>query len=366
MWVPAVLLAFATLLVSAAEQCDVVSSGPVCLNSGSSVLMPSAVAHGLGGHWTFDGPTAVDSSGNGNHGVGSLQHGPSPAGGGYSARFDKGFLMVPDNRLFHSRDFTYQLWVYLLEDPAGQAQEAPGWCPIVRKGIYIPAAEKIVNNPALMINRNTGKLRAAVSTSVSSAGDGEFVESNARLQRNRWIHLAIAHHTGTSGSSRLLLYVNGILDAKLVLRGVPESNEYPLYVGGDPFTAEDCGFTMYVDEVKMLTRPASPHELQAEAAPAFAGIEPSFTHLGCLSCSLDEAMHSCPATRHICSSLELHTGGYQVARTMGWLTAGSHVWTHAAVLKARGGQEHPPMVGQAPAGTGPSMGLALCCEGPMD
>jgi len=378
---------------AATVQCDVVSSGPVCLNGGSSIIAPGPLAPSLGGHWKFDGPSPLDSSGHSNHGIGSLDHGPSPVGGGYSALFGKHgkHMMVPDSKAFQSTDFSYSFWIYVLKDPDGQAQEAPRWCPLLRKGIYVTEVEKFANGPALFFSRNTGHLRASMTSSSTRLGDGEFVESNARLARNQWLHLAVVHHGPSAGGARprLLLYVNGILDARLEMEGMPEANEYPLYVGGDPFTGKDCSFELYMDDLRFYTRAVSPHELQAEAAPAFGGVEPSFVHLGCASCSVAEAMHSCPANRHVCSSIELHTGGYQVAKAVGWLQPGAHVWTHAAVKKAaqglamtqvgggdsvsqRGGRQAPystderhveaPMTSEA-LPQPPPAGLTLCCEG---
>lgn len=356
-----------------ADECDVVSSGPVCFNGGSSVLTPGVAGSDLAGHWDFDAEVPFDVSGNGNHGEGVLEHGPAPAGGGHSAYFAKNFLTVHDAEVMHSKDFTYSFWVYLLGGALDEARDAPRWCPLLRKGVYVAGAEEFANAPALMFSRRDGHLRAAVTTSVSSRGDGEFVDSHARLQPNRWVHIAMVHHhnSGAAGSAavagggHLLLYVNGILDARLVMRGNLEENRYPLYVGGDPFTAEQCGFEMYLDELRLHTRAVAPHELQAEAAPALGGVDPSFVHLGCASCSLAEAVTSCPHNRHVCSALELHTGGYQVAKALGWLVSGMHVWTHASVAKK--------LQAQAGAGVGAagkeavaeraSAGLALCCEG---
>mmetsp|Transcript_48482 Transcript_48482/g.122999 ORF Transcript_48482/g.122999 Transcript_48482/m.122999 type:complete len:399 (+) Transcript_48482:74-1270(+) len=358
-----------------AAECDVISSGPVCFNDGHNVLIAGAAGSDLGGHWTFDAEAPFDASGNGNNGVGELEHGPSPAGGGHSAYFEKNFLMVPDSEQLHSKDFTYSFWVYLLGEALGVANDAPKWCPLLRKGVYVSAAEEFSNSPALLYSRRTGHLRAALTTTAGGRGDGEYVDSNARLQPNRWVHIALVHHHGgpasgtfdsPGGTSRMLLYVNGILDARLVTKGTIEDNNFPLYVGGDPFTAEQCGFEMYMDELRMHTRAVAPHELQAEAAPALAGVDPSYVHLGCISCSITEAVASCPHSRHICSSLELHTGGYQVAKALGWLIGGMHVWTHAAVMK-RMASASKMLQGADWTGAGgsPSNGLALCCEGAL-
>jgi hypothetical protein len=266
-------------------------------------------------------------------------------------------MMVPNSASLNNDDFTYSFWVYLVDDnsvPASAVQSAT-WCPLLRKGIHEPKTQQFAAAPALLFSRKTGYLRAEVTTSVSGTEDGEFSNSNARLLPNRWVHIAVVRH---SARSTLLLYVNGILDTALQTKGAMVQNHYPLYVGGDPFTLEQCGFTVYIDELRVYSHSVPPHQLQAEAAPALGGTDPNYVRLGCPKCSLAEAAKSCPANRHICTSLELHTGGYQVARAVGWLLAGTNVWTHAAVVKGAAAEMGGQSANKA------SSGLALCCEGP--
>mmetsp|Transcript_66457 Transcript_66457/g.131070 ORF Transcript_66457/g.131070 Transcript_66457/m.131070 type:complete len:416 (-) Transcript_66457:46-1293(-) len=332
------------------DTCDVVSDGPICFSERKAALMPPAVPHGLIGHWSFDERSAFDSSGNMNHGDTEFYHGPSPAGSGHSAIFHKNFLMVPNSHAFQVEDFSYSFWVYLLPN-AAPADESPRWCPLLRKGVYVAQAQEFANAPAILFSFRTGRVRASVTTNTSSRGDGEFVDSNARLVPGRWAHVAVVHH---AKRGNLLIYINGILDSTAKTRGSLVLNDYPLYIGGDPFTAGQCDHMIYMDELRAYGRAVSPHEVQAEAAPALGGLDPSFVHLGCLSCSLEEAIRSCPRGRTICSSLELHTGGYQVARSLGWLDAGTHVWTEAAVMKGRQ-QASDSILGP------PLKGLGLCC-----
>lgn len=351
-------LGVGTSLVGSPE-CDVQSSGPICysLSGRKDALLPNAVPRGLVGHWTFDNDAPIDSSGNGNHGVTELIHGPSPAGNGHSAAFAKTFMMVPNSELLKLSDFTYSFWVYLMDD--GKPASADGsatWCPLIRKGIHMVKTEQFANAPALLFNRGSGHLRAEVTTSMDGNEDGEYVNSNARLLPNRWVHMAMVHH---SKGGRLLLYVNGILDTSLKTKGTLVANDYPLYVGGDPFTMKQCGFTVYLDELRVYSHAVPPHQLAAEAAPALGGTDPTYVRLGCLKCSLEEAAKSCPANRHVCTSIELHTGGFQVARSLGWLAAGTHVWTQAAVVKKANAEQ-----GAEGAASESSEGLGLCCEGP--
>jgi len=343
--------------LTGAPTCDTDLSGPICFSRQQSTLLPNAVPQGLVGHWSFDSDMAVDSSGNGNHGVTELLHGPSPAGSGHSAVFMKTFMMVPNSAQLKLVDFTYSFWVYLLDDSTNPtaSDSSATWCPLIRKGIHMEQTQQFADAPALLFNHRTGHLRAEVTTAVDGTEDGEHADSNARLLPNRWMHVAMVHH---SKQQSLLLYVNGILDAVVRTQGELVPNDYPLYVGGDAFTKEKCGFTVYIDELRIFNHAVPPHQLQAEAAPALGGTDPSFVRLGCMDCSLEEAAKGCPASRHICTSIELHTGGYQVARSVGWLAAGTHVWTHAAVTKGASAEMDAQGNNAAP-----SKGLGLCCEG---
>jgi len=343
-------------MMNSTDVCDVVSSGLFCYFDGRAALLPPAVPPGIVGHWTFDEPVAYDASGNGLHAVSEVLHGPSPAGGGRSAIFKNNFLEVPNSPKLQLVDMSYTFWVYLA-DAAPPPADAPHFCTLLRKGIYIPKAEEFANAPAVLFSPTSGTIRASITTSTHSRADGEFVDSSARLLPNRWMHLAVVYH---QEHSRLLLYVNGILDNALKISGKLILNQYPLYVGGDPFSADQCSQTVYIDEVRAYSYPVAPYELQAEAAVALGGSDPSMVHLGCISCTLEQAAARCPANRHICSSLELHTGGYQVARAMGWFRSGAHVWTHSSVAKELA---YERQMGKPEEASAAQVGLGLCCEG---
>lgn len=350
--------------------CDVVLSDPICYGSESfvgrrQVLLPNAVPSGLVAHYNFDADLAVDVTGNGNHAETELVHGPSPAGSGHSALFNNNFMMVPDSAWFGMKDFTYSFWVYLQEESVTRhASRSATWCPLLRKGIDDHATKQYASAPGLLFNHKTGQLRAQVTTTIKGVKDGEHVDSNSRLMANRWMHVSMVHHHARKS---LILYVNGILDTALSTQGVMVSNHYPLYIGGDPYNQYDCGFTLYIDDVKVYSHAVPPHQLSAEASPSLGGVDSSYVRLGCLSCRVEEAAKRCPKNRHICTSVELHTGGYQVARSLGWLPAGTHVWTQAAVVKAAEaamGMPTLPPAGLRPADAESSVGLGLCCEGP--
>lgn len=333
---------------SAADSCDLFAQGPVCSSDQQHLLVPSAVQGGLVGHWNFDSAMPYDSSGNGNHGNAEVPHGPSPAGSGSSAFFRQSFMVVPNAPSFRVNDFAYSFWLYLLEE--GTAGDLPRHCPVLRKGVYSPRAETFAAAPAILLNHKTRQLRASVTTTVASRDDGEALDSGARLVPGQWTHVGLVHHASRRS---LLLYVNGILDSTMKIQGEIQQNDYPLYVGGDPFTSQQCRHGIYMDELRVYNRALSPHELQAEAGPGLAGLDPAALRLGCFRCPLLEAEKACPKGSHICSSLELHTGGYEVARALGWFAPGTHVWTEAAVAKARSQPLAEPAT---------RVGLGLCCR----
>lgn len=144
---------------------------------------------------------------------------------------------------------------------------------------------------------------------------GENLFSNARLSYQRWHHIAL-----TVSENKMKLYVNGILDAVNITEGRMMINEMSLFIGGTPWHREDCNLPSYIDELRFYNRKLNEEEIEAEAAPALGGIEPNFINLGCINCALETAAKSCNDGYHLCTSVELHTGGYQVARAMGWVS----------------------------------------------
>ena len=120
-------------------------------------------------------------------------------------------------------------------------------------------------------------------------------------------------------SKKIKLFVNGILDAVNVTAGWNLPNEMPFYVGGTLWTLEDCHLPCYIDELKFYQKELTTPEIEAEASGSLGGIEPSFIQLGCVNCLLKEAATVCTDNYHLCSTIELHSHGYQVARAMGWV-----------------------------------------------
>lgn len=351
------------------ESCQADASDAICFGANrEQVMLPPALPEGITGYWSFDGSLPIDVSGNNYHGTASLQAGPAFAGQGSSAYFSKSsFMIVPNKEKLNLQDFSYTFWLHLLDDSNHQGLRV---CPVLRKGGAANAIQEgqapLPSAPAILLDRESRHLRIEVGTSGGPPGEmvdlgTEAFESNAKLSRGRWFHIAVVR---LNSQRRTRLYVNGILDASQSSKGFTAVNAGPLYVGGDPAVRDQCNVPMYLDELKVYSRAIDHDEIQAEAAPSLAGVEPSFLRLACLECPLAVAQQNCPDKYHICNSLELHMGGYQVARTLGYLSRNTHVWSHATQHPGTEALLKPISEGlanQQGSATEEILGLGLCC-----
>ena len=142
----------------------------------------------------------------------------------------------------------------------------------------------------------------------------------------------------------------------VVTVGTIVHNSGPFFLGGDPWRPAG-GLDGFIDEFKFYGRALTTDEIQAAAGFALGGVEPAFIELGCMGCALDAAAATCAVGYHLCNTHDLHAGGYMVARSMGWATSNSHVWT-AEEARAGGGQ-NASWSGSVPGAV--KTGLGLCC-----
>jgi len=303
----------------------------VCLNGGKKVINRDAAQRGLVGRWTFDDAHGVDSSGSANHIAQAGYFGPGINGLGQSARFDgNSSLQIPHNDMFNSKEFSFSMFVYLLEDSIGQ------WRTVLHKG-----ARDHERTPSLFLEPLTRGLELFVSTSDDSFPSGERVWSNTFIPLRRWTHIA-----ATVEGRNLRLYINGILDAENTTTGTPIFNKGPMYLGNDPWRPAG-GVNGYIDEVHYYSRALTTDEIQAEAQSVLGLVEPAYVELGCLSCSLDNCPKTCRKGYRMCTQRDLYAGGYFVSRAMGWTAPDTTIWSAEDGLAA------------TPAA---ASGLCMCCR----
>lgn len=343
--------------------CDVAFESTVCFFNQEHVLLPDARPYGMVGHYTFDMVKVLDSSGHRNHAMGDVLAGPPWGPSGASGMFRKNYVVIPHSTTHETTDYSITFWIYRLEDQesktmAAAAKRLERWCPVVHKGVQEIAsttgAPSLESQPGILVDPVTGHVKVTVSTREVAAAQGEFLTSNFRLLPHGWNHVAVIRHL-----TRLRVYINGILDSTMKTIGTSRSNTMPYYIGAAPWTESICDLPILMDELKIYGIPIGRDQIQAEAAAALPGIEPSALYLSCVDCARLQAEEGCPEGFHLCTKLELMMGGYTVLKRMGIVSsqAGTHVFTGEASIEAlrppRGGGESKQE---------PATGVGLCCR----
>jgi len=288
------------------SDCDLVAESSICFGGGTNVVVGDAHPPQLSAKYSFDDKHNIDSSGNSNHGSGKVGVGPGVGFSGASAHFEgTHHIVVPHSTSFTSNIFSMTFWLHVERLP----QTAN--CVLVAKG---SEGKKLA--PGIFLTRMTNRL-------VIKTCDTTFI-SRARVRPQKWLHVAL-----TRSQSSVSLYFNGVLDVVKEV-GAGCNNEGNLYLGGTP--RSECDFSAYMDEVRYYQRVVEPVEIAAEASPALGGVRPSFAHLGCQNCTLNEAKLSCRPSYHLCTTMELYTGAFVVARILGYTDWRSNVWTTADVV----------------------------------
>lgn len=338
----ALALLTARCVLAQDTQCDMSIKGALCLFDGRRVMLPDAAPKSLIGHWTFDDMAVTDSSGNKNHAAGpretwgTIPSGPGLWGRGASGYFNGfDYVQIPHSATFTqiAGEYSMTLWLYLLNNPLKPTDATGTWCPLLRKG-------EGAGSPGLLLQTQSRKFKFE---SKWVGGSVDALSSEATLPMERWVHVAMVRSGGA-----LKLYINGLLDSSMAVTGhTAVMAESPLVLGSMDRDSP-CNVQVYMDEVRFYGREISKQEVQAEAAPALGGIPPSFAQLGCLKCDVEKAKVSCPASMHVCTEMEIHSGAYQVAMIMGYAQYDTDIWTHADATSGGGGEK-----------------LAMCCSNSM-
>jgi hypothetical protein len=327
------------LTVFASDLCDLTLDGAICLFDGQTNLLPRAQPEGLVGHWSFDDNSGLDYSHKRHHATTKPVASGAYSGRGASAKFTgHDYLEVSPSTDFDVKLFTVSFWAYIFGQSSDSGRR---WCPLMQKGLEDDSVQSYNRTPSIHYDRNDRGLRAYVSTTDSvDFPMGEYVESNARLPKNRWAHIAVVRT-----EKRIKLYVNGILDAVNATQGWTQLNENGIYIGGVPWLSDECQFPFLLDEMRYYSTALNDDFIEAEATGALGGLESAYVKLGCINCNYTKAEGACKDNYQLCASIELNSGGYQVARANGWTDWNSHLWS-SSVNNTDSSEE----------------GLGLCCR----
>lgn len=300
----------------------------VCLGGTSEILTSPGLPKGLVGWWTFDDLYTVDKSGFGNHMHKSVPAGPGHLGHGFSGAFVNGIgSTVQGNDSLRASEFTISFWMYLLRDTSTTFRS------ILSKG----SGSQIT--PTILLYPKSRKLSVRVTTDDSSS---EGLASVGQIQMRRWTHVAV-----TGSNNRLKIFINGMKDSEISLRGTTLPNNENIDVGA---TLENAGFEGYLDDLRFYRRALPDNEISSFVASAISGIpDSSMIMLGCESCNYDAAFSPglCSISYQLCTLDELYHGGLHVARVNGLLSSEKDIW-HFGMSRAEVVQNEKR--------------LALCCS----
>lgn len=308
------------------KNCDLVTDEEICLFDGQYILQPPNSQSDLVGHWTFDDELPLDSSGNQNHAIGYLLPGFGFGGNDSGALFNGNFISIPYANGFNSKDFSITFWLFLVEDFFSE-NSGNRYCPIMQQGKDDLFAKTYKRFPAFYLDRKEKNLKVIISTKNSiKFPEGEDLISRTRIAMQRWYNIAIIKI-----DNKIKLLINGILDGEIILtQDVDDRGNNDIYLGGVPWMSSQCNFPLILDNFKYYKSSLDIELIQSESSVTLGGHDSNFLQLGCIDCRLDKASLSCVEGYRLCTSIELNVGGYQIARSMGWLDWNTHIWTYGA------------------------------------
>lgn len=195
--------------------------------------------------------------------------------------------------------------MYISKDSTGN------WRTIFHKG-----ATSQDLTPAVYLWPKERRLHIKVSTQFNW---NEGLDSIALLRLRRWYHVTVI------GSGQLLqLYLNGLLDTQVILRGPIKYNRGDIHLGHDQWHS---GFNGFIDDLRLYNYPLDSKDIVALASLAIPLSVVSGGMIGCQLCTYNTAVSSCLDNYHMCSLKELYAGKFELAREMGWFRFTADIWT---------------------------------------
>ncbi|CAD8112238.1 unnamed protein product [Paramecium primaurelia] len=307
------------------SDCDMEFDMPFCSGNGTP-MQENSFLNTLKILLSFNDMKVVNKIDQSEYEVEELERGPTLYDDGYSGVF-KGsqILEMPQNE--QTPYFTYSMWLFF---PRTSGAERPrSVCPIFQKG------NEETHYPSLYYDQKHKQFIVYIDQTVTSENTG--LVSVSRPLANQWIYVSLV-----STSSKLKLYINGVLDNIKIFQAAPKPNDYALYVGNTPWFKDYCSMMFLLDKFQYYTEEIKAYFIQAQAQ---FQLESASIHFGCISCNIEEASGACISGYHLCTKIEFYSGVYNVARQLGWMDYGDFVWTYQDAIRKNDKKK----------------GLAVCC-----
>jgi hypothetical protein len=217
----------------------------------SEIFFSFRLRYSLVANWKFDdgtGTLATDASENGNNGEligGASWTREGKINGAISFDGEDNYVKVGNSATLeqignNGSDFSVAFWIYLREGHTGQ------WRSIMHKG-----NTNTERTFALWMRTRENRIHYRISTNANWNEGGDSVN---QIELKRWTHICYIK----KGGNTLKLYINGVLDSEVALRGTSTANQGPLYMGKDPWY---LGFNGSLDDIRIYGHALSEKEI---------------------------------------------------------------------------------------------------------
>lgn len=163
---------------------------------------------------------------------------------------------IPNSRLYPSNDWSYMGWVQVNSMTVGRGK----WKHIFHKGDM----EGKLRSPGVWIHPNKPKLHIRISTTKTT---NEGCDPSFSVPMNKWFHLAIVLE-----GEKYYTYIDGKLSRTCRLKGTPNNNEHPIWIGNGKFAGNlhelsYSNFAMTEGELRQMMNKTEPVRQSKPAQP---------------------------------------------------------------------------------------------------
>lgn len=292
----------------------------ICLNN--KILTSYKLDNNLKYYFKFDNELLQSSVNIKNILKGNFVSGVDMIGIGSSAFFSKSnYLYLDNNPTLNVLPLTISFYININNKVNKNNDNYVNgiYCPIFIKGEDNFKSNSIIRNPGLFINESSLKLKLSFA---NNNGLNKSIETLGHLNANIWNNIVI-----TVTEKKAKIYVNGVLDAILLIEnGDFSKNDYPFYIGFPKEYKDICNIEYSIDELKIYERELKTYDIQASSGNLFGDLEPDYLKIGCINCDFENAILSCYNNNyHLCTDLELQSGGLLFSHKMGWDNLGKPI-----------------------------------------